>query len=299
MCAEKPSASRAVARCPQSGQALVETLVAAIVLVPFVLLIVWLGKVQSIQHATISASRLLAFECAARPEDCRHGDAHPELVDKLRRRVFARADVQPLSRDRMPNDAPSSERNPLWVDRANRPLIERFSDIGARIDPAGFDAGRSVAISQAGNLTGNAAQLLSDLAGPGRFGLDIGAGLVDAKVQAGVSASATAPGFLTQLDSIALRMRANTAIVTDAWNASGPYGRAPDSVETRVGQGRRLLSAYETSIDLRYGLTRGFITSMGAIGLEPQARSFRYHDADVDVVPADRVYREPRGRVSR
>lgn len=293
MCAEKPPRTFAAARCRQAGQALVEALVAAIVLVPFALLIVWLGKIQSLQQATIAASRLLAFECAARPDDCRQADAHPELVDELRRRAFARSDLQPLTGDRMPDQAPAAERNPLWVDRANRPLIERYGDIGARIDPQGFDAGLSVAASQSGGLVGglagDAAQLLSDLAGPGRFGLDIGEGLVDAKVQAGISASATAPDFRSQLDSIALRMRANTAILTDAWNASGPYGGSADSVETRVGQGSRLLSAYESSIDARYALTRGFIALMGAIGLEPQAGAFRYHEVDVDLVPADRI----------
>jgi len=28
---------------------------------------------------------------------------------------------------------------------------------------------------------------------------------------------------------------------------------------------------------------------MGALGLEPSARDFRYHEADPDAVPADRI----------
>ncbi len=288
MCAENPSRGCAAARCRQSGQALVESLVAALVLVPFVLLIVWLGKVQSLQQATIAASRLLAFECAARPGDCGQGALPPERVDELRRRVFARGDVQPLTGDRMPDPPSASERNPLWVDRAGRPLLEHPRDIGARIDLHRFDAGLSVAVSQSGGVAGNAAQLLSDLAGPGRFGLEIDRGLVDAKVQAGISASAGAD-FRSQLDSIALRMRANTAILTDAWSASGPYGASSDSVASRVGRGSRLLSAYETSIDLRYAPTRAFLALMGAIGLEPKADAFRYHAVDVDRVPGDRI----------
>ena len=290
MCADHRPRRCAVARPRQArGQALVEVLVAALVLVPLVLLLVWLGKVHAVRQATIAASRMLAFECAARPEACRDGDAHPELVDELRRRAFSRTDVQPLTQDRIADDAPAQERNPLWVDRANRPLIERFSDIGARIDHSGFDAGLSVASSQASGGAGQAVQLLSELAGPARFGLAIGEGLVAARVQAGVSASRTATDFSSQLDSIPLRVRATTAILTDAWNASGPYGGQPDSVEQRVAQGGGLPAAYEASIDARHLLTRGFIGLMGAIGLEPQADAFRYHEVDVDVVPADRL----------
>ncbi len=261
---------------------------AAIALVPFALLIVWLGKVQTIQQATVAASRMLAFECAARPQECGHGDAHPELVDELRRRAFSRTDVQPLTEDRVADEAPAAERNPLWVDRANRPLIERFADIGARIDRDGFDAGFSVATSRP-QAPGNVVELLSELAGPGRFGLEIRKGLVAARVQAGVSASRSEASFATQLDSIPLRMRATTAILTDAWNASGPYGGAADSLESRVRSGSSLLPAHEASIDARYALTRGFIGLMGLIGLEPQADAFRYHQVDVGQVPADRL----------
>lgn len=295
MCADaRPPTCAAARPRRQRGQALVESLVAAIVLVPLVLLIVWLGKIQTIQQATVAASRMLAFECAARPQDCKDGDAHPELVDELRRRAFSRVDVQALTEDRVADDAPAAERNPLWVDRANRPLIERFADIGARIDRQGFDAGLSVATSQPG--ADDAAQLLSELAGPGRFGLEIDEGLVAARVQAGVSASRSDADFRMQLDSIPLRMRATTAILTDAWNASGPYGGAEDSVETRVAQGGWLLPAYEASVDARHALTRGFIGLMGLIGLEPQAGSFRYHAVDVDLVPADRIGSEAAGQ---
>ena len=262
---------------------------AAIVLVPFALLIVWLGKVQTVQQASVAASRMLAFECAARPQDCRHGAAHPELVDELRRRAFSRTDVQPLTADRIADDAPTAERNPLWVDRANRPLIERFSDIGARIDLQAFDAGLSLAASQGGGGVADAAGFLADQAGPGRFGLGLREGLVAARVQAGISASSGASDFLRQLDSLPLRMRATTALLSDAWNASGPYGSAADSVERRVAQGATVLPAWEATVDARHALTRGFIGLMGAIGLEPNADAFRYHDVDVGIIPADRL----------
>ena len=289
MCADRHrSPPLAAARPRQRGQALLEALVGAIVLVPLVLLLVWLGKVQSIRQTAIAASRTLAFECTVRPDECTAAGEHPELVDELRRRAFSRLDAGVLTLDRLPDDAPASERNPLWTDRANRPLIERFADIGARIDAERFDAGSSVAVSRAGSIAGNAAQVLSELAGPARFGLAIDRGLIDAKVQANVSASSQAVDFSRQLDSIPLRVKAHTAILTDAWTASGPY-EGPRSVQARVGQGRRLLAAYETTLDVRYALTRGFIGLMNTVGLEPAGDAFRYHEVDVDVVPSDRI----------
>lgn len=266
-----------------------EVAVGALALVPLVLLVIWLGKIQSIQQAGIAASRALAFECTVRPDDCSNASAHPELADEIRRRVFSRVDVPLLTLDRVSGTMSAADRNPLWVDRANRPLIERFSDIGARIDVESFDAGQAVAKARAGTLAADPASLLDGLAGPGRFGLDSQGGLVNARIQVGVSSSARADGFRAQLDAIPLRVKANTAVLTDAWNAWGPYGDDSRSVESRVGQGRRLLGVYESSLDVRYALTRGAIALMGAIGLEPAADDFRYHEIDVDLVPSDRI----------
>ena len=290
MCAERRFVPALAAARPRArGQALVETLVATIVLVPLVLLVVWLGKVQSLRQASISASRTLAFECTARPDTCADPAGGAQLADEVRRRAFSRVDAGILSADRLPDDAPSGERNPLWVDRANRPLLERFSDVGVRVDRERFDAGASLVGSRAGSLVADAAAFLAERAGPGRFGLDLADGLVDAKVQANVSATRTATDFLAQLDSIPLRVKAHTAVLTDAWNASGPYGSDARSVQSRVDRGQQILAAYDASIDARYLPTRGFIELMSGIGLEPAGDAFRYHAADVDVVPADRL----------
>jgi len=288
-CALQASGPRHARGSRQRGQALLETLVGAIVLVPLVLLTVWLGKVQSVRQATIAASRTLAFECTARPDACASADGQAVLADEIRRRVFSRIDAGVLTADRVTDDAPAAERNPLWVDRANRPLLERFGDIGVRVDRERFDAGASLAESRAGGLVADVVGFLADRAGPGRFGLDIAEGLIDAKVQANVSASRSVTDFSSQLDTIPLRVKAHTAVLTDAWNASGPYGSDPRSVDSRVAKGRQILPLYESTIDARYLPTRGFIALMNAIGLEPTGDAFNYHRADVDVVPSDRL----------
>ena len=277
----------------QAGQALIELLIGATVLVPFVVLLVWLGKVQSLQQAANAAARVLAFECSVRPDACAQSSQHPELADEIRRRVFARADTGIFSTDRMPEEAAASERNPLWTDAAGRPLIERFGHVGVRVDAERFDAGLSVSESRAGAVAANALEVLSRLAGPGRFGLEIQGGLVNARIQVDASRTATADRFSTQLVSIPLAVRAHVAVLTDAWNASGPTTPGGRSVEARVSGGRQLDALYEASIDARYLPVRGFLSLMGLIGLEPNADAFRYHNAELDVVPADRIAVEP------
>lgn len=273
----------------QRGQALLETAIGALALVPLVLLIIWLGKVQSLRQAVISASRMVAFECTVRPDECADPSAHAGLADEIRRRAFSRVDTAVRSLDRPADPALLQQRNPLWVDRANRPLLERFSDVGVRVDRERFDAGLSLAQSRATGLVADASTWLADKAGPGRFGLAISDGLVDAKVQANMSASARHGSFASQLDSIPLRIKAHTAILTDAWNASGPRGGLASSVESRVRLGQAILPLYESSLDARYLPVHGFIGLMNLVGLEPQGDAFRYHQTDVSIIPADRL----------
>ena len=273
----------------QRGQALAETLVAGIVLVPMVLLIILLGKYQSIQQAMIAASRTLAFECIVRVDDCADFGAHPELVAEMRARHFARHDAALRTETGGGDAADPATRNPLWVDRRNRSLLERFDDVGGQVSASPFDAGLSVAVGgQAGSVAG-AARTLSNIAGPGQFGLDIAGGLFEARAQANLSETLGGSDFLGQLDSLRLRPQARAAILVDAWNASGPYEGGVHSVESRVERGARINEALETAIDIAYLPMRGFIELMTLGMLEENGGRFRYHETDVDLVPADRV----------
>jgi len=275
------------------GQALVETLVVAIALVPLAVLVVLLGKYQTIQSATVAASRSLAFDCAARPQQCTDAAASAWLVESLRVRHFTRPDRALLSGERVAADG--IDRHPLWQDRAGRPLLERLADVGGTVSTQHFGAGVGTATGRAASadLSGiggatAAVQVLDQLAGPARFGLAIDGGLLDARVQVAVAPSHAANVGFARLDPLAVPMRARTAILTDAWQASGPQGGAA-SVAERVDAGARLDALREARLTLGYQLTRWAIDLMGALGLEPSARDFRYHEADPDAVPADRI----------
>lgn len=303
------------------GQALVETLVVAIALVPLAVLVVLLGKYQTMQSAGVAASRSFAFECAARPSDCADAAKAGWIVEALRVRHFARPDRAILSGERVAPPAEDGmgpqglDRHPLWQDRAGRPLLERLDHVGAAASQQPFDAGLGTAVGRAaaadfsglggavfggglpvvgapvvgvGSPADGAADLLDRLAGPARFDLSIEGGLYEARVQVAVAPSHAANLGFARLDPIPLTMRARTAILTDAWAASGPQG-GPASVAARTEAGSRLDGLREARLTIGYQLTRWAIDLMGAIGLEPAADQFRYHQADPDAVPGDRV----------
>jgi hypothetical protein len=258
------SALLTLRRC--DGQALTEFLVVSIALVPLAILMVMLGKYQSLGTATIAASRTAAFECWARPVACSGEGASEQLGQLIGPAHFG----QP-------------HRPPLWQDRAGRPLLESIDDVSVRLEPLVFDAGLATAARRLG-----AGALFDRLAGPARFGLRIDEGLIRAEVSTRVAASFAGNGGFTRLEPFALTMRARTAILTDTWQGSGPR-EGPRSLESVVAQGARLDALRELRLDAGYRLTRWSIDLMGAIGLEPSASSFRHGTADPDALPPDRV----------
>jgi hypothetical protein len=194
----------------ETGQALVEFLVAAIVIVPLFILLPLLGKYHDVKQSSIAASRKLAFECTVRYEDCASLNSNPAFADEIRTRFYAGNREPVLSNDRPGADAlANANGNPLWRDRAGRPLLERYSDVGIRADARNVNPGAASLANVAG-------------IGPDGFGLDLRRGAFDARVQVALSRQNGGQNFLNQLDSLALTMQFHTAILTNAWDASGP-----------------------------------------------------------------------------
>jgi hypothetical protein len=264
------------------GQALVELLVAMLALVPLYFGIAWVAKVLDLRQAAIAASRTLAFECTVRPDACAEAGAHPALVEETRLRHFAGHGVGVRSDAR-----DTGEREAFWVDRRGEPLLERLEDVTVEVARLRFDSPLAFAGGLSGTFSG-AVRTLSELAGPGRFGLEIDGGFLEARVRARVAPGRPADGWLRRLTAMPLEVSERTAILTDAWNASGPYGEAPDSVESRVTAGSRV-PGVQAAIDAGWLPVRGLLAVGEALGLESRAALLRWHEVDVDLVPPDRL----------
>jgi hypothetical protein len=276
-----------IARKPK-GQALMESLVAASVLVPLLILGIYLAKVQSVQQSSIAASRALAFECQVSFNACGNFASNSVLGDEIRRRHFMHPSLPLFSNEGADDAAAAGTKQMLWNSHRGTALLESYADVGFRIDPDTFNAGSGVAGNLGQSIATNALNLVSAIAGPSRFGLNWQGGLIDAKVQANLSKSNAVNSLVASLDAIPLSMKAHTATLTDGWNASSAVGGEAGSTQSRVDQGRKL-PLLEPAVDILYAPTRAFIWVAEGAQVEPRASHFRYHEVDVSVVPADRL----------
>jgi hypothetical protein len=135
------------------------------------------------------------------------------------------------------------------------------------------------------------------LVGPGRFGLDLEAGFIDARVQVDVARSRPDDGWIRRMTAMPLTLKAHLTILTDAWTASGPYGGAPDSVQTRVDAGARL-PGIEPALRAAWLPVRALLGTGAFLGFESRASEFKPYQIDVDLVPPDRLGLSAGGAVS-
>ena len=303
----------------QRGQSLVEAVVLAAALVPLLLAIPLLAKYQDLRHAVIAASRSAAFECSVRPDECAGGTqaGQATLADDLRRRHFARHDHDLLSNDALADDPPAEQGNRFWVDRRGERLLAAPADVALGIDASGLDAARGAWSRGAGAGPAGAASRfgMAFAAAPGVFGLELEDGLVAASVRAHVSLDRTLADWLDKPQGMALALTGRTAVLVDAWNASSAKGDEATSFQSRLERGWRLPglgeaagmlgevqrsapsgslgtardAGAEEAIDILYAPVRTLITSPLMAPVEPRGSLFRYHEIDVDVVPADRL----------
>jgi hypothetical protein len=85
-----------------------------------------------------------------------------------------------------------------------------------------------------------------------------------------------------------ITLKSRLSILTDSWTASGPYGGAPDSVQTRVDAGARL-PGIEPALRVAWLPVRGLLATGSLLGFESRASEFKPYEIDVDLVPPDRL----------
>lgn len=263
----------------QSGQALVETVVVAIAMLPLLVGVALVGKVLDARQATIVASRAAAFECTVRPAECADPSMRAALAGQMRQRLFGRNEPAAVEAS-VPDNGHWGRAG--WTDRGGRALLADPRTLSLEVAPQRLDAPRSHLAASNAHIAQGAVHLLDDVAGPARFGLHTWDGLYAART--GMQLRTTELG--AALPGGTLRLNARTVVLADAWTASGPQDGA-DSVRARVEAGWKI-GPLEPVWDAGYAGARALMLTMGALRLEPAASAYRHHHVDMDIVPADR-----------
>lgn len=261
-----PMSSNELSRRHCGGQALVETLLVAPVLLLLALGMTMIVRLVTIDLAAVGAVRVSAFGCALDPRAC--GDAPGDAA--LLSRFF--------------DDGEDHVGSPhLWHDHRSRRLVQGASTIAHDRQDGVFDAPSG--LLGARRLGATAADLVDRLAGPARFGLDTGRGLRVARLSVPVWSGRPADGDL--LNGLRMQIDARLAVLGDAWNASGPTG-PETSVSARVEPGSRPLLWPGHATQALNAPTHGFMRLMHALRLDADPDPLIGFELDVDLVPSDR-----------
>lgn len=264
---------RAAGSFRQTGQAMTETLVIAIAVLPFLVAVPLIARYQDIRQATQAASRTVGFECAVRGDYCSDPQNQAEITRQVRRRHFSRQDMDLHSHDEASDASIEQDAHRFWRDRKGQPLIASFDDVSVAIRRQDADAlanghreaaGQQQAAQHSGSRQQTTAEAsprqrglvalgraLSHAVGPDAFGMSLSGGLLSASVQASVPLDERMQRVLAGIQGRdagrALGFASKTVVLSDSWNASSPKGSESSSVRNRVAQGRRLPSLQRLS----------------------------------------------------
>jgi hypothetical protein len=243
----------------QRGQALVEFLVATAALLPLVVGVVLVGRLQDVRAATLQSARYAAFGGALA------GAAQAELQSEVRARFYTDPNHLPRAADR--RNVPSGT-NPHWTDVARAaPMIRTPGDVTVQLStarPPGA-AARAMTAATAGvdglaRLTGRSL----DLERRGYY-----SAAVDVRI-------ADVPS-LTALGVTPLALQARAQVLGDDWSSAGPAetvrrtsALVPTSPLRRV---RPVLAPLAWALSL----------------LEPALRDLCLAPVDPELVPLDRL----------
>lgn len=271
----------------QHGQALVEFIVMALVLVPLFLLIPMIAKYQDMAHATLMASRYVAFAATTRNDGM--GDATFEPADQLagevRRRFMSNSDA-PIKTGDVPGDF-LGHQNLFWRDQHGNALIAHFdSDVSVSFGAAkGADHSDGFSAASDGRA-------FNTLPLNVREALELKAnGVYSPNVTIKVANLDSAEDGITkaydEFRDINLSITRHTSLVVDSWVAA-----APEQVEQRIDHATlfpgRSLSSLKSLVGLQVAMGESpacFPALCSPVTAGPKLGELEFWR---DVVPADR-----------
>jgi hypothetical protein len=250
------------------GQALVEFLALALVLIPLFLLIPIIAKYQDISHAVQMASRYVAFEAMTRNDTQSSWKAPAQLAGEVQRRFFSNSDA-PVKTGDVAGDF-RAHQNAFWRDPAGRALITNFSTdvsvgfgqhlrpthadaFGAASDGAPFNVADKLQLSAKGIYSGGVSVKLANL-------------------PAGLKA-------YEPFDKINLLVTRRTSVVIDGWPA-----KSPEQIESRIANDLLVPAERLSALGPAVGLSVT-ATEMGKVRKPALGQLALWRD----VVPPDRL----------
>jgi hypothetical protein len=211
----------------QAGQALAEFLVTAVVLVPLFLLMPMIGKYQDLAHATMMASRYVAFDATSfgNSDGFNPWKSPATLAAEVRRRFFSNT-TAPVKTGDEAGDF-DANRNLFWRDPYGHPLIAQFSDIGVSFgNGAASQAGGFSAGSGADGAPFNRVPLAS----ASTIGLQA-RGVYSASVNVPLANLPAGLKLIRPFDTINLSVERSTSLLFDPWSS-------PTTAKTEARVGR-------------------------------------------------------------
>lgn len=255
-------------RQSQSGQAIVEMVVVAGVMISLFIGTWYLGKFHDLQSTAIQTARYAAWERTVKPPSF----SDVTLQSQARARLFSWNKNAYKASDGKPNGSNwiASDVNAQWTDPKGQLLVKRPDDVSVRTAQSALPGGAAQKFSKiissvgGGNLNAN-----------GLYTSDVSVKLIDLAL--------LSPQFLPDgQSSLNLTLNEKSALVTDSWDASGAAAVArntasfsPASIFAKI---EPVLSPIKWALSL----------------LEPAFSNFEPGQVCPDVVPADRIDGGPR-----
>jgi len=249
-----PNRLSSLARRRQRGQAATELVVAAALLLPLFVGLVYVARYVDIKQSTVQASRYAAWERAVDPAGKRTDE---DLANEVRTRFFANGQRQggALNSVNFVAGVPAKgDAQPFWTTLHGRPLVANFTDVTV-------STARHGTPGKLTNLLSGPATSLLKLPKNGLFSVDVE-----------VSLERTT-GF-APLDGADVRMGSTTAVLGETWGADGS-----EQVKKRI---RPTIPAQYVG-DMLKPLTYLFSK------FESAFKDFSFGCINPDVVPKDRL----------
>jgi hypothetical protein len=259
----------------QKGQALTEFLVAAVAILPLFLLIPIIAKYQDINHATLAASRYVAFDAASRNGETGTWKSEAALADEVRRRFFSNPDA-PIKTGDVAGDF-KAHQNLFWRNPRSSPMIE---EIGRDVTVS-FGTGNGATHSTAFSAANDASFYVY------RSALGLNApGIYTGNVSVAVANVVNDLEFYKPFDALNLRMVRGTSLLINSWAAAGPGNDTAAHVESRISASPLVFPS--ASLAGPTAVVGALITTIDAPGgLQPP--QLGQLDFWRDLVPADRL----------